>query len=214
VHIPDGFLSAPVATIGYVAAGATLAYAVAKTKKELGEKEVPLLGVSAAFIFAAQMMNFPVAGGTSGHFVGGFMAALLLGPWAGLMAISVVLILQCLLFADGGLTALGANILNMAIIDGLLPYAIYASVAPRLKTSGARFAAIAALGWFGTVAASIACAMELGISGTAPLGPALAAMAGVHALIGVGEGLITAAVVAAVFGVRKDLVYALKGVEQ
>ncbi len=214
MHIPDGFLNAPVATIGYVASGATLAYAVARTKKELGEKDVPLLGVSAAFIFAAQMMNFPVAGGTSGHFVGGFMAALLLGPWAGLIALSVVLVLQCLLFADGGLTALGANILNMAIVGGLLPYAIYASVGDKLKTGGARFAVVAVLGWFGTVAASIACAVELGISKTAPMGSAVAAMAGVHALIGIGEGLITAAVVAAVYAVRKDLVYAFKGVER
>ena len=214
MHIPDGFLNAPVAALGYVASGATLAYAVSKARKELGEKEVPLLGVSAAFIFAAQMMNFPVAGGTSGHFVGGFLAALLLGPWAGFLAMSVVLILQCLLFADGGLTALGANIFNMAIIGGLMPYAIYASISPKLKTSGARFAVIAVLGWFATFVASIACAVELGISGTAPLGPAVVAMGGVHALIGIGEGLITAAVIAAVSAVRKDLIYALKGVEQ
>lgn len=210
MHIPDGFLNAPIAIAGYVVSAGTLAYAVVKTKKTLGEKEVPLLGVSSAFIFAAQMINFPVAGGTSGHFVGAFLATLLLGPWAGAIAMSVVLILQCLLFADGGLIALGANILNMAVIGGLIPYFIFSAISNQLKTKSANFVFIAILGWLSTFIASIACAVELGLSGTAPLASAVAAMAGVHALIGIGEGLITAAVVMAVFAVRKDLVFAFK----
>lgn len=211
MHIPDGFLNVPVAAAGYIVSGATLTYAVAKTKKMLSEKEVPLLGVSAAFIFAAQMINFPVAAGTSGHFVGAFLAALLLGPWAGMISMSVVLMLQCLLFADGGFTALGANIFNMAIVGGVIPYFLYTLVAKNLRSKKARFIAIAALGWLATVVASAVCAIELGLSGTSPFLAALFAMAGVHALIGIGEGTITAAVVLAVFAVRKDLVFAFRG---
>lgn len=210
MHIPDGFLSAPVAVAGYVVSAGTLAFAIARSKKTLGEKEVPLLGVSAAFIFAAQMINFPVAGGTSGHFVGAFLAVLLLGPWAGTIAMSVVLILQCILFADGGLTALGANIFNMAIVGGLIPYFLFSAFSNKLISKGANFTAIAILGWLSTFVASIVCAIELGLSGTAPLASAIIAMASVHALIGIGEGLITAAVVMAVLAVRKDLVFAFK----
>lgn len=206
MHIPDGFVSTPVAVGGIVVAAGAVAYAVKATNKRLGEKQVPLMGVLAAFIFAAQMLNFPVAGGTSGHFVGAALAAILLGPWAGLLIMSCVLLVQCLVFQDGGLLALGANIFNMGIVGCFLGYYVYRGVV--LLMGDRRAAALVGggiAGWTSTVMAAIFCAVELGISGTVPLHVALPAMGGVHALIGVGEGLITAGVLALVMATRPDL---------
>ena len=120
MHIPDGFVNIPVAAATYVASGGSLAYAVRRTNEELGEKQVPLMGVMGAFIFAAQMLNFPVAGGTSGHLIGGALAAILLGPWAGMLIMASVLIVQALIFQDGGLVALGANVFNMGVVACLV----------------------------------------------------------------------------------------------
>jgi cobalt/nickel transport system permease protein len=206
MHIPDGFISAPVATAGCVVAAGCIAYAVKATNKKMGEKEIPLMGVLAAFIFAAQMLNFPIAGGTSGHLIGAALAAILLGPWAGVLIMTCVLVVQCLIFQDGGLFALGANIVNMGIIAGFVGCYVYRGGAflfgghkRRILVSGG----IAA--WLSVVMASVACAFELAISGTVPLGVALPAMAGVHALIGIVEGAITAAVLALVMATRADL---------
>jgi cobalt/nickel transport system permease protein len=206
MHIPDGFISAPVATAGCVVAAASVAYAVKATNKKLGEKEIPLMGVLAAFIFAAQMLNFPIAGGTSGHLIGAALAAILLGPWTGLLIMTCVLAVQCLIFQDGGLFALGANIFNMGLVACFVSYYVYrggAFLFGRQKRGMLVSGGIAA--WLSVVAASVACAFELAISGIVPLGVALPAMAGVHALIGVGEGAITAAVLGLVMATRADL---------
>jgi cobalt/nickel transport system permease protein len=206
MHIPDGFISAPVATAGCVVAAGCIAYAVKATNKKMGEKEVPLMGVLAAFIFAAQMLNFPIAGGTSGHLIGAALAAILLGPWAGVLILTCVLAVQCLIFQDGGLFALGANIFNMGIVAGFVGYYVHRGgtlLLGRHKRRTIISGGIAA--WFSVVAASVACAFELAISGTVPLSVALPAMAGVHALIGIGEGAITAAVLALVMATRADL---------
>lgn len=206
MHIPDGFISAPVAVAGSVVAAGCVAYAVKATNKKLGEKEVPLMGVLAAFVFAAQMLNFPIAGGTSGHLMGAALAVILLGPWAGILIVTCVLAVQSLIFQDGGLFALGANILNMGVVAGFVSY--YAYRGSTFLIGGHKRGTLISAGiaaWLSVVAASIACAFELAVSGTVPLGVALPAMAGVHAIIGIGEGVITAAVLALVMATRADL---------
>jgi cobalt/nickel transport system permease protein len=206
MHIPDGFLSAPVAIATGVVAVAAVAVAVKETNKKMGEKQVPMMGVLAAFIFAAQMLNFPVAGGTSGHFLGAALAAVLLGPWATVLIMSSILVVQSLIFQDGGLLALGANITNMGIIAVFSSFYIYKGIDTLFKHSKAATLAGAGIGaWFSVVLASLACAAELSISGTSPWALAIAAMSGVYMLIGVGEGLITAAVLSLIMATRADL---------
>lgn len=206
MHIPDGFLNvATVATTAALSAGG-IGGAVRIVGKKLGEKQVPLMGILAAFIFAAQMLNFPVAGGTSGHVIGAALAAILLGPWAAVLIMSCVLIAQSLIFQDGGLLALGANIFNMGIVASFSAYYIYKLVtwlagANRKGTLIGGFTAA----WVSVFAASIFCAIELAVSGSSPFGVVLPAMAGVHALIGIGEGLITGAVLVLVLATRADL---------
>lgn len=215
MHIPDGFLNTATWGCLYGASGATTAYALYKVKDELDEKAVPLLGITAAFIFAAQMLNFPVAGGTSGHFLGALLAMVLLGPWAGFLVILVVLAVQCFFFADGGLTALGANIFNMGIIGGLLSYYLLILVkAPLARWIGekkALLSSVAVFSWLSVVLASSACACELAISGTVPFHVTFPAMVGVHSLIGIGEAIITVAVLTVVLQSRPDLVKVYKG---
>ncbi len=206
MHIPDGFLNvATVVTTCAVSAG-SVGYAVKKVNKELGEKNVPLMGVLAAFIFAAQMLNFPIAGGTSGHLIGAALATILLGPWASMLIMSCVLIAQCLIFQDGGLLALGANIFNMAIVASLSSYYIYRLVTLLVADNrkGKLIGAFAAA-WGSVILASIACAVELAVSETSPIGVVLPAMAGLHALIGIGEGLITGVALSLVLVTRPDL---------
>jgi len=207
MHIPDGFLSLGTALAAWLLAIVALAYAVARTNRELGEKQVPLMGVMAAFVFAAQMLNFPVAGGTSGHLIGGALVAILLGPWAGVLVMTAVVAVQALLFQDGGLLALGANILNMGVIASLVGYYLYIAIQklwskrPRLNLASAFAAA-----WCSVFVTSVACAVQLGVSGTSPIQVALPAMATVHALIGLGEGAITVAALAFITATRPDLV--------
>jgi cobalt/nickel transport system permease protein len=209
VHIPDGFLSAPV----WIASGALSAAAVAVSSTRLGktmeEKQVPLMGVAAAFIFAAQMVNFPIASGTSGHLGGGVLAALLLGPWAGTLVMTAVLVLQALLFQDGGITALGANVLNMGVLGCMLGFVVYRLL--RRMLPGTRGALLAAFltAWLAVVLSASLAAVQIALSGTIPLRLVLPAMAGIHALIGIGEGLITAAALAFLLRVRRDLVHPL-----
>jgi cobalt/nickel transport system permease protein len=206
MHIPDGFLNvATLATTGAVSA-AGVAGAIKITKDKLKEKQVPLMGVLAAFIFAAQMLNFPVAGGTSGHFMGAALAAILLGPWAALLIMTAVLVAQSLVFQDGGLLALGANVFNMGIVGSFAGYAVYRLVTA--MAGGGRKTILAASfagSWCAIVLASVAAAFELAISGSSPLQIVLPAMTGVHALIGIGEGLITTAVLGVVLATRADL---------
>ncbi len=212
MHIPDGFLRN---AINLTTAGSSvgmMALALKKARREMTEKEVPLVGVTAAFIFAAQMINFPVAGGTSGHFLGAALASILLGPWLSFIIMALVLVLQCLGFADGGLTALGSNIVNMGLFGGIGGYFIF-RVFQALLPSGTRgfLLASAISSWFSVVLASLACALELGLSGTSPFALVIPSMLGVHVLIGIGEALITTAILSAVLKARSDLIRSWKG---
>lgn len=165
------------------------------------------MGVTAAFIFAAQMLNFPIAGGTSGHFLGAVFSSVLLGPWAGLLIMTIVLIVQCLGFADGGLTAIGSNIFNMGIIGALGGYTIfYALFTIFRKSRKGLFIASAVASWLSILMGASAAAIELAISGTSPLQIALPAMAGIHAIIGIGEAIITTAALSLILKTRPDLV--------
>jgi len=206
MHIPDGFLN--IATVGttYAISAGGVSYGLREARRKLAEKHVPLMGIMAAFIFAAQMLNFPIAGGTSGHFLGAALAAILLGPWAGVLIMSCVLIVQCLIFQDGGLLALGANVLNMGIVACFASYYLYRGTLWLLgenRRGGLIGGFVAA--WGSVFLASTLCAIELWASDTVPLTVALPAMAGWHALIGIGEGAITVAVLSFVMATRRDL---------
>jgi cobalt/nickel transport system permease protein len=205
MHIPDGFLDGKtIVATGALAAGG-LGIALRHARVSLPPRRVPLVGLAAAFVFAAQMINFPVAAGTSGHLVGGVLVAALLGPSAAVIVLSAVLIVQCLMFADGGLSALGANILNMGVFGAVGGWAVYRLVSRAVGGLFGRLLAAAFAGWCSTVIASVACAGELAVSRTAPMAVALPAMAGVHMIVGVGEGLITALVLAAIARARPEL---------
>jgi len=205
MHIPDGFITTPINVATVVVTVSAVGYGLHKLKQDIVDQphKMPLLAVTAAFVFAAQMLNFPIGGGTSGHFLGAVTAAALMGPWAALIIMALVLTIQAVFFADGGITAWGTNIFNMGIAGGLGGYlllrGIYA-VLPKGKTGF--LAAVAAASWFSVVLASTLCAIELAASGTSPLRIALPAMAGTHAVIGIGEALISCAVVTAVIAAR------------
>lgn len=205
MHIPDGFIDGRTVAVTAALAVAGLGLALRQVKRELPPRRMPLLGLAAAFLFAAQMINFPVAGGTSGHLMGGVLVAALLGPGAAVVVLSTVLIVQCFLFADGGVLALGANIFNMALLGGVGGYVIYRLAWRLLPSAGGRIAAVAFAGWCSTVLASIGCAGELAFSGTIAWGVAFPAMAGIHMIIGLGEGIISALVFAAILRARPDL---------
>jgi cobalt/nickel transport system permease protein len=177
--------------------------AISKTNKSLGEKQVPLMGIMAAFIFAAQMLNFPVAGGTSGHFLGGALAAIVLGPWAGILVMTAVIAVQGLLFQDGGLLVMGANIFNMGLLTAMVGFGLYRSVIGRSK--GVRLAVAGVSAWLAVLAAALLTSLELWLSGTSRLQIVLPAMLGVHVLIGLGEALITVAALAFIEQTRPDL---------
>lgn len=206
MHIPDGFLNIPtIAVTGILSAGG-LSAAVKIAAKKIGEKQVPLMGMLAAFIFAAQMLNFPVAGGTSGHLIGAALCAILIGPRAGVIIMSAVLIAQALIFQDGGLAALGANILNMGVLAVFGAYFIYRAVTAMLgDRRQSKLIGAAAAGWTSVMVSALAAAFELAVSGASPLEVVGPAMLAVHALIGIGEGLITVLVVSAVMASRADV---------
>lgn len=208
MHIPDGFLNVPTAAGTAVLSVFGLGFALRRARKTLPPRRVPLLGLAAAFVFAAQMLNFPVAGGTSGHLVGGVLAAVLLGPSAAVIVMAAVLIVQCFIFADGGVTALGANIFNMAILATVAGYGVYRMLVRALRGARGMIAAAAFAAWCATVLGSISCAGQLAASGTVAWSVAFPTMAGVHMLIGLGEALITALVLVAVANVRPELFYA------
>ena len=214
MHIPDGFFDGPTsAAAGAVTVG-TLAVATRRCRDQLGERQVPLAAVTAAFVFAVQMLNFPVASGTSGHLLGGVLAAVLVGPWAGALCISVVLSVQALLFADGGLSALGLNIVNMALVGCIGGYLVFRGIRALLPDNRAGVDVAAGLAAFVSVPlAAGAFVAEFAIGGTTgvDLGDVLAAMVGTHALIGIGEGVITAVAVGAVLATRPDLVHGAAG---
>ncbi len=210
MHIPDGFLSHSVNAVTFALSSGACAYGVKRVNRSFGEREVPLMGVTAAFIFAAQMLNFPVAGGTSGHFLGAVFSSVLLGPWASLIILAIVLIVQCLGFADGGLTALGSNIFNMGVIGALAGYSIfYVIYALFRKSRKGFFIALGISSWCSIVMGASAAAIELAISGTSPLEITLPAMAGVHAIIGLGEAIITTTAISLILKTRPDLIICL-----
>ena len=207
MHIPDGFLSPEVAAVTGVAAAGAVTHGVRRANATLDERRVPLLGVTAAFVFAAQMLNFPVAGGTSGHFLGAALAALLLTPSIACLVMAVVLTTQAFLFADGGVTALGANVLNMGVVGALVVGSLMLAARRVLPRSRTTFLGIAGIGaWLAVMAGALAASVELAASGTVPLGTVLPAMLGVHTLIGIGEAVVTVAAVAAVLSARPDLI--------
>jgi cobalt/nickel transport system permease protein len=210
VHIPDGFIDVPVSVAAGAVAVVGVAVSVKKAANELDDRRAPLAGLVAAFIFAVQMLNFPVAAGTSGHLLGGVLAAVLVGPWTGAICISLVLLVQGLVFADGGLSALGLNIVNMALLGCLGGYAIFVALRgllPATKPLVVASAAIAA--GLSVVLASVGFWAEYAIGGTTnvDLHTVFLAMVGTHALIGIGEAVITALTIGAVMTVRPDLVF-------
>ncbi|MDP3047215.1 MAG: energy-coupling factor ABC transporter permease [Chloroflexota bacterium] len=206
MHIPDGFLSPAVALVLWVIAVIVVAVSLRRADRQLGERQVPIMGAIAACIFAGQMLNFAVAGGTSGHLLGAALAAILLGPWAATLVLTAVVSIQALLFQDGGLVVLGANIFNMAVVGVWVGYATYRSV---LRLAGQRpwgiFAAGAVAAWLSIVMAALACALELALSGTSPAPLVIPAMGGIHMLIGVGEAIITVGALVFLHAVRRDL---------
>jgi cobalt/nickel transport system permease protein len=202
MHIPDGFLSTQIWALMWVASGLVLMYALSKVKGKLKEKAVPLMGLLAAFIFAAQMLNVPIGVGTSGHLLGATLAAVLLGPFAAMIVMSAVFIVQAIFFQDGGMTALGANIFNMGLIGAVIGYYVFRAIN---AVSGRLLVSVAIAAWCAVMLASIATAIELVVSGTATLEIVLPAMAGVHAVIGLVEAAITVAVLAYILKTRPDL---------
>lgn len=211
MHIPDGFLSAPVAVACAALSVAAVGAAAARSRALLGSRAVARMGVTAAFVFSAQMINFPVAGGTSGHLVGGVLAAVLLGPSAAVIAMTAVLAMQCLVFGDRGLLALGANILNMGVVHTIVGFAVYRVVAGRAAREPAssparRVAALAFASWVATLLAAATCAGELALSGVVAPAVVLPAMLTVHVAIGFGEALISALVLATILRLRPELV--------
>lgn len=206
MHIPDGFLSVLVSILLWVVSVVLIAIALRKTNKDLGDHEVPLMGILAAAIFAGQMLNFSVTGGTSGHLLGAAIAVILVGPWAAVLVMTSVVSVQALIFQDGGVLALGANIFNMAIVGPFVAYTVF-NLVKRLfnKQASGLFVAGFIAAWSSIFIASLACALELAISGTSPANIAVPAMAAIHAIIGVGEGLITAGALGFIFAARKDL---------
>ena len=205
MHIPDGFLDVKTAAAAGVLSFAGLGCALHQLRRDLPPRRVPLLGLGAAFVFAAQMVNFPVAGGTSGHLIGGALVAALLGTPAAVVVITTVLISQCFIFADGGVTALGANLFNMAVVAPVVGNAVYRGVQRLLPGLRGQVAALAFAGWCSTVAAAVACAGQLAWSGTVAWSGAFPAMVGVHMLIGLGEGAISALVFYTVVRTRPDI---------
>ena len=203
MHIPDNFLSITVSLICWAITAITLSIAISRTNKSLGEKQVPLMGVMAAFIFAAQMINFPVLGGTSGHLLGGVLAAITLGPCAGMLVMTAVIAVQGLLFQDGGLIVMGANILNMGILTCAVGYGLYRSVIGRNRT--VKLAVIGLAAWLSVMAGALSTAMQIWLSGNAQVQVIVPAMLFVHAFIGLGEALITVAAIVFIMRTRPDL---------
>jgi len=206
MHIPDGFLSVLVSVVLWLFSVAAIAISLRNVNKDLGERQVPLMGVLAAAIFAGQMLNFTVAGGTSGHLMGAAIATILLGPWAAILVMTCVVGVQALIFQDGGLLALGANIFNMGIIGVAVSYTAYQFFR---KASGGKpwgiFVGGFVSAWLSIEIAALAVGLQLALSGTSPANIAVPAMGGIHAVIGIGEGLITVGALAFIFASRRDL---------
>ncbi|KJY46681.1 cobalt ABC transporter permease [Streptomyces sp. NRRL S-444] len=214
MHVPDGFIDAPVSIAAGVAAAGAVAVSLRGARRELDERAAPLAGLVAAFIFAVQMLNFPVAAGTSGHLLGGALAAILVGPWTGVLCVSVVLLMQGVLFADGGLTALGVNVVTMGVVTVVVAYAVFRGLLKLLPDTRRSVTVAAFAGALLSVpGAAVMFTLLYALGGTTdvPLGKVFTAMVGVHVLIGIGEAVITAVTVGAVLAVRPDLVHGARG---
>jgi cobalt/nickel transport system permease protein len=206
MHIPDGFIDLKTAAVTGVLSAGGLAGAIYGVKRYFKARVIAMMGVMSALIFALQMINFTKPGGTSGHLLGGALAAIILGPHAGAIAIAVVLIVQALIFMDGGIVALGSNIFNMAIVGVYGSFLIYWLLSKISKSRWMFFIAIGAASWLSVVAASFFAALELGISGTYAIGITMKAMLGIHAIIGLGEAAITIAVISFINRIRPELI--------
>lgn len=210
MHVPDGFLDAPTSLVAAGVAATGIAIALRGARRELDDRIAPLAGIIATFVFAGQMINFPLAGGTSGHLMGGALAAVLVGPYTGVLCLTVVLAVQALLFADGGITAIGTNVVLMGLVTVVVGYAVFhlaQTVLPKRLSMVAPSAAIGALASVAASAATFVVLYALGGVVPIPFDTLLAAMLGVHALIGIGEAAITCMVVASIISVRPDLVH-------
>ena len=213
MHVPDGFLNVPTSVATGVVAAVGVGLALRGARNELNERTAPLAGVVAAFVFATQMINFPVGAGTSGHLLGGALAAALVGPWTAVLVITVVLMVQALLFADGGLTALGTNITLMGLVGVGVAWLVIVAMRralPKRLSSVPIAAAIGALVSVPAAAAAFTLLFAIGGVADIPVGMVLTAMVGWHSLIGVGEAIITGLVVSAVVATRPDLVFAAR----
>jgi cobalt/nickel transport system permease protein len=214
MHVPDGFLNAQTSVATGIIAATAVTFALRRSRAELDERTAPLAGLMAAYIFAVQMLNFPVGIGTSGHLMGGALATALVGPWTAILCVCVVLSVQALLFADGGLTALGTNITLMAVVTvgvGWAAIKLVLSVLPKRPAVVVPAAVIAALLSVPAAAGVFVGLYAMGGEASLPIGALVASMLGWHTLIGIGEAFITGITVAAVVAVRPDLVYAARG---
>jgi cobalt/nickel transport system permease protein len=206
LHIPDGFLTPGICLLGWILAILILHLAIRHSREQFGERQVPFMGVMAAFIFAAQAINFPVVGGTSGHILGGALAGILIGPWAGTLVMTAVIIVQGLLFQDGGMLSMGWNILNMGAFSVLTGYVTYSLLhrflgnRRKVEPFVSFFAA-----WVSVETGAIAVALQLAASGTFPLQLALPALTGIYSLIGLAEGLVTVAALSFIRGSYPEL---------
>ena len=205
LHVPDGFLSLGLALLCWVLALVVIGLAVRNGRNAFDERLIPVAGIMAAFIFAGQMINFPVAGGTSGHMIGATLAAIVLGPWLAVLVMTAVIVLQALLFQDGGLVVMGANILIMGVIPVIISYGLFRMVAQRSKNIKLATAGLAA--WLSVMGAALVTALLLGFSGTSSFRVVVPAMLGIHAIIGLGEALITAAALSFIMRARPQLVH-------
>lgn len=209
MHIPDAFIPLPQAAIYWIIALIFVALALRWARNELSEEKIPLIAVLAAGIFAIQAFNLPVGMGTSGHLVGGALAAIVLGsPFAAVFILTIVLIIQGVVFGDGGITTMGANIINMGVIGGFAGYYSYHGIKSAIKN---KFIPAAIAAWLGCFIAAVVCAIEMFIAGTFPLVPGIIAMGTYHAAIGIIEGVITAGAIYLIYSTRPDLIELDKG---
>ncbi|HEX9091567.1 MAG TPA: energy-coupling factor ABC transporter permease [Anaerolineales bacterium] len=214
MHIPDGFLSVQVSIVLWLVTIFVIGYALKRVSADLGDRQVPIMGVLAAAIFAGQMLNFAIAGGTSGHLIGAAIATVLLGPWASMLVLTCVISIQALLFQDGGLLVLGANMFNMAIVGVAVAYMVFRTV--RRLTRGQSWGLFAGgflAAWMSVEVAALGTALELSFSGISPANIAIPAMGGIHALIGIGEGLVTVGALVFLNSSRSDLIKANFGTQ-
>lgn len=206
MHAPDGFFAVELAIIGWLITVVAIALAIRNTRTQLKDRQIPLMGITAAAIFAGQMLNFTIPGGTSGHLLGGALASIILGPWAGVLVMTAVIAVQGFVFQDGGLLVMGLNIINMGIVTSFVGYFAYRLITRVVRNKTGMLVGAFAGAWLSLPVTATFAAVELALSGTSPLGVALPAMVGVHVLIGVGEGLLTVFALAFIMAARPDLI--------